>query len=106
VDEPKRLSATITYDETADMLVIRFDDRDGYVHYLNDHVGTIHDEQTDAVVGIQIDAWSILKAEMVADAKEMRAYVPSPEPIVITKRLTVDRTYYRPPSIVLDDDTD
>lgn len=98
------MDAKVIYNDLADMLVIRFDDRDGYVHYFNEHIGTIHDEETDEVVGLQIDAWSILKAEMTADAKEVRAYIPSPQPIVITKEVIIDRTYVRPPSIIIDDD--
>ena len=98
------MDTQVTYDELADMLLIRFNDTGGYVHYHDEHFATVHDEETDEVVGLHIEGWSILKAESVKDAKERRAYIPSPEPIVITKRLVIEDTVIRPPSIVIDDD--
>lgn len=94
------MDARVTYDEIADMLLVRFNDKGGYVHYHDEHFATIHDEETDEVVGLHIEGWSILKAEAVKDAKERRAYIPSPQPEVITKRLTIERTYVRQPIVI------
>ena len=99
------MDAKVSYDEIADMLFVRFNDKGGYVHYHNEHFATVHDEDTDEVVGLHIEGWSFLKAESVKDAKERRAYIPSPQPEVITKRVIIGETIVRPPLVIgLDDD--
>lgn len=96
----------VTYDEVADMLFIRFNDKGGYIHYHDEHFATIHDEETDEVVGLHIEGWSILKSEAVSDAKERRAYIPSPEPVVVRKKATRMGTVVRPPLTIDLDDVD
>lgn len=46
-----------------------------YVHYYDEYFGTLHDPDTDEVVGFHVEGWSLLNELMVKDAKERRAYI-------------------------------
>ncbi len=67
----------IEHEVEADILNMYFGTMavNAYVHYIDDHFATLHDPDTDEVVGFHVEGWTALNERAVKEAKERRAYI-------------------------------